>query len=448
MTLARVDPSRRRWPDAGRLARALRSAAPALLFGLRLWASVCLALYVAFWLELDNPFWAGTRRRSSASRSLGASLRKGWFRMIGTVDRRRGDRGADRLLSARPRRLSRRPGAVGRRLRASSPRCCATSRPTRRRWPAIRRRSSPATSSARSAARTARPSCSRSPAPARSASASSAPASFSPGPISAARGAGWPRMFAAISAEIAGRFHRHVGAGRAGASGHAAGPARIRPPRHRARPGHRRGARRSPPICAIIRRSCRRRWTACSPPWPAGGRWRLTSSCCRRTRHGARRTPSCECSRRSCDGAGGGRAGTLDRRSDRPAPDLRRGGRRLIALPARHAVAAAARRPGGRGAGWHRARARRAGLARRRSRAARSCAAGSCPAARARLAARSRQCRARLRHDRRRRAVLDRHRLAERRLRHHLRRDRRHPVRAARRSGLRHRGELHARHGP
>jgi hypothetical protein len=38
----------------------LRAAGPPLLFGLRLWASVCLALYVAFWLELDNAYWAGT----------------------------------------------------------------------------------------------------------------------------------------------------------------------------------------------------------------------------------------------------------------------------------------------------------------------------------------------------------------------------------------------------
>jgi hypothetical protein len=30
------------------------------LFGLRLRASVCLALYVAFWLELGNAYWAGT----------------------------------------------------------------------------------------------------------------------------------------------------------------------------------------------------------------------------------------------------------------------------------------------------------------------------------------------------------------------------------------------------
>ena len=46
--------------DAWRLTDALRAADPPLLFGLRLWASVCLALYVAFRLVLDNPFWAGT----------------------------------------------------------------------------------------------------------------------------------------------------------------------------------------------------------------------------------------------------------------------------------------------------------------------------------------------------------------------------------------------------
>ncbi len=63
----------------------VRTAAPALLFGLRLWASVCLALYVAFWLELDNPFWAGTTAAIVCQPSLGASLRKGWYRMIGTV---------------------------------------------------------------------------------------------------------------------------------------------------------------------------------------------------------------------------------------------------------------------------------------------------------------------------------------------------------------------------
>lgn len=67
------------------LAKAIQAAGRPLLFGLRLWASVCLALYVAFYLELDNPFWAGTSAAIVCQPVLGASLRKGWFRMVGTV---------------------------------------------------------------------------------------------------------------------------------------------------------------------------------------------------------------------------------------------------------------------------------------------------------------------------------------------------------------------------
>jgi uncharacterized membrane protein YccC len=67
------------------IAAALKSATPALLFGLRLWVSVCLALYIAFWLQLDNAYWAGTSAAIVCQPRLGASLRKGWFRMIGTV---------------------------------------------------------------------------------------------------------------------------------------------------------------------------------------------------------------------------------------------------------------------------------------------------------------------------------------------------------------------------
>src|SRR6516164_2949586 len=79
------------WPVASsatftvRLTDALRVAGPPLLFGLRLWASVCLALYVAFCLELDNAFWAGTTAAIVCQPHLGASLRKGWFRLIGTI---------------------------------------------------------------------------------------------------------------------------------------------------------------------------------------------------------------------------------------------------------------------------------------------------------------------------------------------------------------------------
>src|ERR1700683_2384567 len=65
--------------------RTAKAAGPPLLFGLRLWASVCLALYVTFWLELDNAYWAGTSAALVCQRHLGASLRKGCFRMVGTV---------------------------------------------------------------------------------------------------------------------------------------------------------------------------------------------------------------------------------------------------------------------------------------------------------------------------------------------------------------------------
>jgi uncharacterized membrane protein YccC len=71
--------------DIRQLQEALRAAGPPLLFGLRLWASVCLALYVAFWLQLDNAYWAGTSAAIVCQPHLGASLRKGWFRMVGTL---------------------------------------------------------------------------------------------------------------------------------------------------------------------------------------------------------------------------------------------------------------------------------------------------------------------------------------------------------------------------
>jgi uncharacterized membrane protein YccC len=67
------------------LANTFANARGPLLFGLRLWASVCLALYVAFWLQLDEPFWAATSAAVVCQPQLGASLRKGWFRMIGTA---------------------------------------------------------------------------------------------------------------------------------------------------------------------------------------------------------------------------------------------------------------------------------------------------------------------------------------------------------------------------
>jgi uncharacterized membrane protein YccC len=81
-TLAADDGAAPGWGAA--VVNAVRAAGPSLLFGLRLWAAVCLSLYIAFWLELDSPSWAGTTAAIVCQPSLGASLRKGWFRMIGT----------------------------------------------------------------------------------------------------------------------------------------------------------------------------------------------------------------------------------------------------------------------------------------------------------------------------------------------------------------------------
>src|SRR6516162_8182171 len=72
-----------------RVARHVKDAAavagPPLLFGVRLWPSVCLALYIAFWLQLDNAVWAPTTAALVCQPQLGASLRKAWFLMIGTL---------------------------------------------------------------------------------------------------------------------------------------------------------------------------------------------------------------------------------------------------------------------------------------------------------------------------------------------------------------------------
>jgi len=88
MTVAGHFASTGRGGAASLFARAqaqLAAARPMLLFGVRLWVSVCLALFVAFSLELDNAYWAGTSAAIVCQPQVGASLRKGWFRMLGTL---------------------------------------------------------------------------------------------------------------------------------------------------------------------------------------------------------------------------------------------------------------------------------------------------------------------------------------------------------------------------
>ena len=56
----------------------------ALLHGLRTGAAVSIALGLAFWLELDNAYWAGTTAAIVCQPVLGSSLRKALFRTYGT----------------------------------------------------------------------------------------------------------------------------------------------------------------------------------------------------------------------------------------------------------------------------------------------------------------------------------------------------------------------------
>lgn len=67
----------------------VRSSAPAwqaaLLHGLRTAAAVSIALGLAFWLQLDNAYWAGTTAAIVCQPVLGSSLRKALFRTCGTL---------------------------------------------------------------------------------------------------------------------------------------------------------------------------------------------------------------------------------------------------------------------------------------------------------------------------------------------------------------------------
>jgi len=67
------------------LRAAIIHALPAILYGVRIAASASIALYIAFFLQMDQPSWAGTTAVIVAQPALGASLRKGVFRLIGTL---------------------------------------------------------------------------------------------------------------------------------------------------------------------------------------------------------------------------------------------------------------------------------------------------------------------------------------------------------------------------
>lgn len=57
----------------------------ASLYGMRLATAASLALFIAFYLQLDSPTWAGTSAAIVCQPIVGSSLLKGVFRMIGTA---------------------------------------------------------------------------------------------------------------------------------------------------------------------------------------------------------------------------------------------------------------------------------------------------------------------------------------------------------------------------
>lgn len=87
--MAAISPKQTSVPNASSAPplRELRAviAKPRLLFAIRLVCSVCLALYITYWLELQNSFWAATTAAIVCQPNLGASLQKGRYRVVGTV---------------------------------------------------------------------------------------------------------------------------------------------------------------------------------------------------------------------------------------------------------------------------------------------------------------------------------------------------------------------------
>jgi uncharacterized membrane protein YccC len=67
------------------LGRKVGATMPAVGLGLRMAASVSLALLIAFWLPLDNASWVATSAAVVCQPILGASLRKAWYRLLGTL---------------------------------------------------------------------------------------------------------------------------------------------------------------------------------------------------------------------------------------------------------------------------------------------------------------------------------------------------------------------------
>src|SRR5215469_11673220 len=56
-----------------------------MAFAVRTWLASVLALFIAFFIQLDEPFWAGLAVWIVAQRIPGMTLSKSFYRILGTV---------------------------------------------------------------------------------------------------------------------------------------------------------------------------------------------------------------------------------------------------------------------------------------------------------------------------------------------------------------------------
>ncbi len=55
-----------------------------LAYSVRLWLSISVALFISFYLELQNPVWSGLAAAIVSLPNVGSTLRKSQFRITGT----------------------------------------------------------------------------------------------------------------------------------------------------------------------------------------------------------------------------------------------------------------------------------------------------------------------------------------------------------------------------
>ena len=72
-------------PDLSRIDLISKEWRPAVEFAVRNWLACMVALYAAFFVQLDQPYWAGMTVWILAQPSAGMTLSRSWYRILGTL---------------------------------------------------------------------------------------------------------------------------------------------------------------------------------------------------------------------------------------------------------------------------------------------------------------------------------------------------------------------------